>query len=252
VDLVERKRSFSARHPWELARADFFLALLQRHDLLDGEADWLDGGAGDAWFARQLRDRLSTDATVTCWDANYTREEIQVLREHDAENLTYVIERPTGRFDRILMLDLLEHVEDDAKFVTAAVDDLLRDDGILLVSVPAYQSLWSSHDDASRHRRRYSPPACRRLLEAAALVVVSSGGLFASLIPVRTGERLIERARPATSAASGIGGWSGGHVLTSALTRTLSADGRLSLALSERGVPLPGLSFWAFCRRSGA
>ena len=251
VDLSERRGS-STRHPWELARAEFFLRLLERRRLLEDAGDWLDAGAGDAWFATQLRERLPAEATITCWDVNYTPEDIQALRELDAENVTYVAERPAGRFDRILLLDVIEHVEDDVGFVAGTVRDLLRDDGLVLVSVPAYQSLWSSHDRTLQHHRRYSPAGCRGLLERAGLAVLANGGLFFSLLPVRIGGLLIERVRPVRSASEGIGSWSGGRVVTTAITRVLSADGRFSLALSERGVFAPGLSYWALCRPSGS
>ena len=248
MDLSERKSSSSTtRHPWEVARADFFLRLLERHDLLERAADWLDAGAGDAWFARRLRRHLPAAATITCWDANYASGDIELLRELDT-NPEYVAERPARRFDRILMLDLLEHVEDDVAFVAASVRDLLHDDGFVVVSVPAYQSLSSAHDRTLHHHRRYSPASCRGLLERAGLAVISAGGLFLSLLPARIGQHLVERVRPATVSSSGVGEWSGGSVRTKALTRILMVDGRLSLALGEHGLAIPGLSYWALCR----
>ena len=180
VDLVERKGSTSARHPWEVARAEFFLALLQRQGLLAKSADWLDAGAGDAWFAMQLRRLLPVSATITCWDINYTPDDIRSLEEVGAaEGTRFVADRPTTPFDTILMLDVIEHVADDVGFVSATVGDLLRFDGFVLASVPAYQSLFSSHDRALHHFRRYSPTECRRVLERAGLTVVSRRGRLA-------------------------------------------------------------------------
>ncbi len=57
-------------------------------------------------------------------------------------------------FDLITCLDVIEHTPDDR--VTLA--ELLRvcvPDGWLLVTVPAYQALWSQHDVANHHYRRY-------------------------------------------------------------------------------------------------
>jgi hypothetical protein len=248
VDLVERKGSTSARHPWELARAEVFLTLLQRQGLLDESADWLDAGAGDAWFAMQLRRLLPVSATITCWDINYTPDDIRSLEEAGAEGASFVADRPTTRFDTILMLDVIEHVADDHGFVSATVGDLLRDEGFVLASVPAYQSLFSSHDRAFHHFRRYSPAECRRVLELAGLTVVRSGGLFSSLLPTRVGQLVVDRVRPAKSFSAGVGDWHRGSAVTNALTRALTSDGKLSLALSERGLALPGLSYWALCR----
>lgn len=248
MDLVERKSSFSSRHPWEVARAEFFLRLLERHGLLGRPGDWLDAGAGDAWFAKQLRRLLPPAATITCWDINYSRADLEVDGGFGAGGITLVVDRPNRRFNCVLMLDVIEHVEDDVGFVAATVDNLVAEDGFVLISVPAHQSLYSTHDRTLRHYRRYSPGGCRQLLENAGLAVVSSGGLFLSLLPARIGQVLIERVRPVRSPSSGIGEWHAGQVVTDALTRALITDGRLSLLLSDRGLSLPGLSYWALCR----
>ena len=56
--------------------------------------------------------------------------------------------------DILSALDVLEHMDDDMR----ALDEfrrVLRTDGYLLVTVPAYRFLWSEHDEALMHRRRY-------------------------------------------------------------------------------------------------
>jgi SAM-dependent methyltransferase len=248
MDLVERRPGTVQRHPWEVARAEFFLRLLRRNGLLEEDRNWLDAGAGDAWFARQLRRLLPPAASVTCWDINYRAEDLEDASQDPEGGVHLTAERPDKRFDRILMLDVIEHIEDDAGFVNATVDDLLSEDGIVLVSVPAHQALWSSHDSALRHYRRYAPAKCSSLLEAAGLVVKAEGGLFHSLLPLRFGQVVLERIRP-RDGSDGIGDWQGGKLVTAAVTRALTADAALSLLLSRRGVALPGLSYWALCNR---
>jgi hypothetical protein len=240
VDLSERKDAGARRHPWEVARAGFFLALLEEHRLLRGHA-WLDVGAGDAWFAARLRPCLPAEASLTCWDPNYTPDDLAA--EH--AGLTLTRDRPDRRFDRILMLDVIEHVEDDVAYVTGIVDTLLAETGWVLVSVPAYPSLFSSHDRALRHHRRYSPEACHALLEEAGLSIISEGGLFGSLLLPRAARVGIERVGLDRRASHGVGAWHAGTALTNAFTQVLVFDGKLSLAASRRGRPLPGLSYWA-------
>lgn len=250
VDLVEQTSAFAKRHPWEVARAEFFLRLLRQRGLLETGHDWLDVGAGDAWFARQLRRLLSPTASLTCWDINYSAADLATKEEHDGISL--VADRPSRRFDRVLMLDVIEHVEDDGKFISMIADDLLAEDAVVLVSVPAYQGLFSSHDRSLHHYRRYSPGECRRLLEGSGLVVLAEGGLFHSLLPVRLGQALMERVRPVKSLSRGIGNWQAGTAATKAVTRALITDAKLSLLLSARGLSLPGLSYWALCSAKSA
>lgn len=65
-------------------------------------------------------------------------------------------------FDAVLALDVLEHLDDDAAGLLEAAR-LVKDGGLLLVTVPALQSLWGSQDVVSHHRRRYTK---RTLLDA--------------------------------------------------------------------------------------
>ncbi len=73
-----------------------------------------------------------------------------------------------GRFDVVTLLDVLEHIEDDAGAL-AAIERLLKPGGLLLCTVPAYRFLWSEHDVANQHRRRYTRPQLRARLEGAGL-----------------------------------------------------------------------------------
>jgi SAM-dependent methyltransferase len=75
-----------------------------------------------------------------------------------------------AEFDLVLMLDVLEHFEDD-RAVVAAARHVLAPGGTLLVSVPAFQSLFSAHDVTLQHFRRYSAPQLRRALESGGFVL---------------------------------------------------------------------------------
>ena len=262
MDLVERSALLERRHPWEVARAQFFLRLLDRLEVRDTTTDWLDVGAGDAWFARQLRAVVPAATRIVCWDSHYgdaaplTGDTSDATTVDAAPGLEFTAERPSGAFDGVLLLDVVEHVEDDVSFLRDVVGTCLAPGGWALVSVPAYQGLFSDHDRFLRHERRYAPRALRATVEAAGLVVTARGGLFHSLLPVRVAQVVSQRARPQTPegrrAPEGIGAWRHGPALTRALVGALRCDTAVSLAMSRRRGPLvPGLSTWAFCRRRG-
>jgi SAM-dependent methyltransferase len=59
-----------------------------------------------------------------------------------------------GRYDTILYIDVLEHIEDDQGELEHAAT-LLKEDGHLVVLAPAHQSLYSEFDRAIGHFRRY-------------------------------------------------------------------------------------------------
>lgn len=59
-----------------------------------------------------------------------------------------------GRFDVLVAMDMLEHLEDDRRALSEFYR-VLRPGGIVIATVPAYQHLWSEHDIALMHYRRY-------------------------------------------------------------------------------------------------
>jgi ubiquinone/menaquinone biosynthesis C-methylase UbiE len=70
--------------------------------------------------------------------------------------------------DCVTMLDVLEHVPDDKKAL-AEIYRILKPGGVLVLSVPAYQHLWSAHDEALHHFRRYERIQLSRVLRGAGL-----------------------------------------------------------------------------------
>jgi hypothetical protein len=92
----------------------------------------------------------------------------------------------------ITCLDVIEHTPDDG-VTLRELRRVCKPGGFLLVTVPAYQSLWSMHDVANHHYRRYSRPRLR----AAALdagwrvrrLTSFNGLLLAPAAAVRLAER---------------------------------------------------------------
>ena len=77
---------------------------------------------------------------------------------------------PDGAYDLIALLDVLEHVDGDRESLES-IAAKLAPGGRILVTVPAYQWMWSAHDVAHHHKRRYSKQGLRRDAEAAGLKV---------------------------------------------------------------------------------
>ncbi len=70
------------------------------------------------------------------------------------------------RFDLICLLDVLEHIDDDAGTLVS-MKGFLAAGGRIVVTVPAYQWLYGSHDKYIHHKRRYSAMQLRRLFQIA-------------------------------------------------------------------------------------
>ena len=74
------------------------------------------------------------------------------------------------RFDLVTLLDVIEHIDDD-KGVLKQAHELIKPEGNILVTVPAYQFLWSSHDDLNHHKRRYVKSQLRNVLEGSGFTI---------------------------------------------------------------------------------
>lgn len=88
-----------------------------------------------------------------------------------------------GRFDAVLLLDVLEHLEDDLAALRA-VRPHLAIGAPTIVTVPAYAWMWSDHDVQLWHKRRYSRRQLVGVATAAGFRVDRISGFNATLLPL--------------------------------------------------------------------
>ncbi|MFN9992459.1 MAG: hypothetical protein ACK54H_03875 [Phycisphaerales bacterium] len=69
--------------------------------------------------------------------------------------------------------------------------DLLAPDGVLIVTVPAYQWMWGSHDEMAHHKRRYTTKSLGRLVAATGLHIEMLSYRMITLFPAMAMSRLL-------------------------------------------------------------
>ena len=99
-----------------------------------------------------------------------------------------------GSFDLITCLDVIEHTPDD-RVTLSELRRVCRPGGFLLLTVPAYQGLWSMHDVANHHYRRYSRSRLRAAAGEAGWRVVRMTSFNGLLLAPAAAVRLAERRR---------------------------------------------------------
>jgi SAM-dependent methyltransferase len=106
---------------------------------------------------------------------DYYEEALQFcrIRGHNSLCKADAAELPftDGSFGIITALDVVEHLDDDV----VALKELcrvMRPGGYAVISVPAFQWLWTYWDDILGHRRRYTTRTLRQAVEASGLKVV--------------------------------------------------------------------------------
>jgi 2-polyprenyl-3-methyl-5-hydroxy-6-metoxy-1,4-benzoquinol methylase len=97
-----------------------------------------------------------------------------------------------GKYDLILLCDVLEHIEDELEFLRA-VTFHLAPRGSLLINVPAIQSLYSKYDKVAGHKRRYSIAQLGEVTSRAQLRLVRISYWGLSLVPFVVLRQLMSR-----------------------------------------------------------
>lgn len=161
------------------------------HDLRGVEpTSVLDIGAGSGFFSRQLLQRTKAER-ATCVDIGYAQD-------HDEQwcGKPIVFRRAITESDAdlVLAMDVIEHVADDATLMRPYVD-LVAPGTRFIISVPAFNFLWSGHDVFLGHHRRYTLGALQRSIRKFGLVLDWSHYYYGAVFPLAAAVRLLEHAR---------------------------------------------------------
>lgn len=154
-------------------------------------------------------------------------------------------------FDAVTAMDIIEHIDDD-KAALMEIKRVLKPGGVLLATVPAFQSLWSDHDVALHHHRRYTSNGFRDVAQRAGLVVEKISYTVSALFPFIWAYRAANRMASRTRHANGNGSYEPKASLVSFSNSVNSALLTLSRAETElvRRVNLPiGVSVVAVARK---
>lgn len=245
MDLREAKDFNNKKHPWELSRLDAVKRILNG-TVRDG-LRVLDVGCGDGFMSRELF--KGTGAHVAAVDSNFTDSQMALLSGLD-RNIRYSRKiEGKDRYGLLLLLDVIEHVEEDLVFLKGLVDERLEKNGRVLVTAPAFNALFSGHDLFLGHKRRYSLQELSALVEKAGLRIISSGYLFTALLLSRAVAAAVEKAFGGGK-EGGAGSWERGKAVTFLIKKALDLDNGISDSINRAfGLKVPGLTGWVLCER---
>jgi SAM-dependent methyltransferase len=223
---------------WFVGRRDLALRLFDKYRVNVGRP-MLDVGCGTGVVLRELEARgkpvgldMSPLALGYCGKRGLSR-----LVRGDGTKLPLRSQTVGG----IIGLDIFEHIEDDEAAFAEAFR-VLAPGQILVMSVPAFMSLWGPHDVALHHFRRYRRNELRRKLERAGFEVQRVTYSVFFLFPIVVLWRILEKRKPGPAKASlvAVPGWA---------NRLLIGLQRLESALLQR-LDLPwGSSVVAVARK---
>jgi len=91
----------------------------------------------------------------------------------------------------VIAMDILEHLEDDAEAILESYR-VLNKEGILILTVPAFEFLWGIQDNVTGHQKRYSKKEITNKLEKAGFKIIKASYFnFFLFFPILMARRLM-------------------------------------------------------------
>ena len=198
-DLIRDLFEKEATYWWNVSKREMVHSLLRNIGSIQGLKESglaIDIGCGSGYTARVFESYYRTVAV------DVSKEALQLCRRRGLSRLcqvdmaSFTLPFKTNSFDLVLALDIIEHVENDVHALMEC-RRILRDGGLMIVTVPAFMALWSPWDEALGHRRRYNASAMAETINKAGLSVKKLTYMFFFVFPmavfIRRVKRLLQR-----------------------------------------------------------
>lgn len=165
------------KHWWHINKrklVEFFI----RKNLQNKTDNILDVGCGTG----KNIESLSTN--WECWGIDVSPEAIAFCKKRGIKTVIKgslaKIPFPKQSFSGITVLDVLEHVDD-----TEALQEIyrvLKKNGIVIITVPAFSWLWSRWDEVLQHKRRYTKKTLQKILQENKFKILKISYIYSFLI----------------------------------------------------------------------
>jgi 2-polyprenyl-3-methyl-5-hydroxy-6-metoxy-1,4-benzoquinol methylase len=143
----------------------------------------VDIGAGSGFFSMELTKVFGSKIKkVFLVDTEYKAEDIESTKDSLVQKLQTIPQVEDNTL--FLMMDVLEHIKEEQE-ILSQVNANKKNNNYFFITVPAFNSLWSGHDDFLEHFRRYTKSTLQKVLQQAQLTAQQYYYLYGSLfVPV--------------------------------------------------------------------
>lgn len=188
-----------SRHWWFMGRRAILSKMIGSLDL-PPNSKILEVGCGTGGNLQMLAkfgeiSALEMDATARAIALNKTNNLYDIRAGYCPDEIPF----HDQRFDLICMFDVLEHIDQDTDTLIA-LKQLLKKNGRILMTVPAYQWLYGPHDEFLHHKRRYSANELREKFVATGLQPLKISYFNTILFPLAAIVRLKDKLLSNSSA----------------------------------------------------
>jgi len=187
-DRLQWLMNMEQHHFWFAGRRDLINGLLAEHLTDPTRAAIADIGSGGGYYCQTLAAQGYCMTAVDFLPEGLLRLSRQVPQIRTVQSTATQLALRDASLDCVLALDVLEHLDDDAA-AAGELSRVLRSNGLLIATVPAFSWLWSFRDEAAGHRRRYHRTPFQRLLRNAGFTIERTGYYNFFLLPLAVASR---------------------------------------------------------------
>ena len=243
-------------HPWEYARSKVVFSILKNHIKKDAQGSVLDIGCGDVFFLTRFAEKHPNFELVAVDTAFLDKKLMsKIAFENSKYNIRFFddIRNVTNLQEAsiVFLLDVIEHIEDDICFLKELSSEAyITSNTIIVITVPAFYSLYCNHDKWLGHYRRYSQTLLKQHITTAGLSYIEGGYFFTSLLFPRSIQKIIDSLKKSKIVNNqGIGNYKGGKVLSFLYEKFLLFDFYFFKIFKFLGIKMPGLSTYVICKK---
>jgi SAM-dependent methyltransferase len=166
---------------WHVTRLNIAEKIIRDHFSASSDLNVLDYGCGTGGFLFQLNSRLKFKS---CIGMDASKQAILYAKQYGS----YYCHLEPGDFsllenkDLIFLMDVMEHIDDDALFLQNVIESM-KIGAYLLISVPAHPFLFSSWDVALNHHRRYTKKGLFKLISREGGIISQMTYYLSYLVP---------------------------------------------------------------------
>jgi len=162
-ELFDEMYKVETQHWWFVARRKIIAGVIDGLSL-GPDPKIMDAGCGNGdnlEFLSKYGELTAIETDDTALKRAQSRQMGKVVKGELPDNFPADINRDN---DLIVLLDVLEHIDDDEKSLSI-LRNWAKNEAALLITVPAYQFLWTKHDELHHHKRRYTAKQLKKIIE---------------------------------------------------------------------------------------
>lgn len=176
-DLYKDLYDLEEKHWWHISKRKTCVELIKKYKKRAGNRI-LDIGCGSGKNLEQF------SIFGSLYGIDISKEAIKFCKKRGLVNAKLGNSYHTGFkssfFDIVTLLDVLEHTDD--KRTLYEIKRILRQNGLLIITVPAFDFLWSRWDEVLHHKRRYTQESLRRILVHEGFEIIKISYVYSFLV----------------------------------------------------------------------